>query len=136
MAKVAFGQRPRTPKKRSWLEERLAAYIGTSGLPQPIREFRFTPPRLYRFDFAWPSLGIALEAEGGIWTRGGHTRGAAFADDADKYNLATIQGWRVFRVTERQIRDGSAFPLIQKFLTTDIRYVPSVLTPAEERTRV
>lgn len=129
-AALAFGQAPKH-KKRSWLEERLADYIGSAGLPQPIREFRFAPPRLFRFDFAWPALGIALEAEGGIWIRGAHSRGAGYADDADKYNLAALQGWRVFRVTERQVRDRSAFELVQQILTKDIRYVPSVLTEAQ-----
>lgn len=127
MAKAALGRSPKRPKRRSWLEERIAAHIGSHGLPMPVREFRFAPPRLYRFDFAWPALGIALEAEGGIWMQGGHNRGAAFADDCDKYNLAALNGWRLFRVTERQVRDGSAFPLIDTFLTTTIRYVPSVL---------
>lgn len=132
MAKAQFGQRPRRQKRTSWLEERIAAYITGAGLPVPVRELRFTPPRLFRFDFAWPALGIALEVEGGIWVHGRHSRGAGLADDAEKYNLATMQGWRVFRVTERQVRDGSAFTLVQTFLTTPIRYVSPVLT--DERT--
>lgn len=128
MAKVEFGQHKRPKRKTSWLEDRIAKFIEQEGLPAPAREFRFAPPRLFRFDFCWPDRGVALEAEGGIWTFGRHSRGAGLADDADKYNLAAIHGWRVFRVTERQVRDGSAFPLIRQFLTTEIRYVPSVLT--------
>jgi very-short-patch-repair endonuclease len=127
-AKVFFGQHRR---KRSPLEEQVAAWIGRSGLPQPMREFRFAPPRLYRFDFCWVATGIALEVEGAIWARGRHTTGAGFADDADKYNLATLAGWRVFRITDRQIRDGSAFELIQRMLTTEILYRPSLLAEAQ-----
>lgn len=132
MTPVLFGA-PRTRRpKRSWLEERLALYIGRSGLPQPIREFRFAPPRLFRFDFAWPALGIALEAEGGIWSSGRHTRGAGFVADVEKYNLAQLGGWRVFRVTEREVKDGSAFALVEQMLTREIRYVPTVLTEQTE----
>lgn len=133
MAKAApiFGEKPtRKKKRRSWLEERIAAFIQSAHLPVPVREHRFAPPRQFKFDFCWPALGIALEAEGGIWIQGGHNRGAAYADDCDKYNLAAVNGWRVFRVTERQVRDGSAFTLIQKFLTTEIRYMPTLLMEA------
>lgn len=126
MAKAGLDGRPR--KRRSWLEDRIAAYISSRGLPPPVREFRFAPPRLFRFDFAWPATGLAIEAEGGIWIQGGHNRGVAFADDVDKYNLAALNGWRVFRFTERQVRDQSAFPLIEEILTTEIRYRPTVLT--------
>lgn len=117
-------------KRKSWLEERVAAYLAMSGLPQPTREFRFAPPRLFRFDFAWPALGIALEIQGGIWTRGAHSRGIGLADDCVKLNLAALDGWRVFKVTEREIRNKSAFSLIHMFLTKDLRYVPRVLTEA------
>lgn len=130
MARAEFGRKPTKAKKTSWLEERVASFIEREHLLVPIREFRFSPPRLFRFDFAWPSRGIALEMEGGIWVHGGHNRGAAFADDCEKYNLAHLQGWRVFRLTERQIRDGSAFELVRQMLTTEIRYVPTVLTEA------
>lgn len=125
--KAEFGKPPQRPKRSSWLEERIADFLVERDLPRPVREFRFARPRLYRFDFAWPALGLALELEGGIWIQGGHTRGAAYADDCDKYNLATLNGWRVLRVTDRQIRDRSAFDLLQRALTTEIRYVPSVL---------
>lgn len=133
-AKPAFGdaKAKKRPSRRSWLEERIAAFISSCGLPAPVREFRFAPPRLFRFDFCWPELGIALEAEGGIWIQGGHNRGAAYADDLDKYNLAAINGWRVFRISERQIRDGSAFDLVHRILTQEIHYTPAILAGLTE----
>lgn len=122
-------------RRESWLEERVAQWLGESGLPQPIREFRFAPPRLFRFDFCWPAKGIALECEGGIWAYGRHTRGSGFVADVEKYNLATMLGWRMFRVTEREVKDGSAWDLLHEALTTTIRYAPEVLVPErEERT--
>ena len=68
-------------------------------LPAPEREYRFAPPRLWRFDFAWPTQFVAVELEGGKWTKGRHTRPKGFQADCEKYNAAAIAGWRVLRYT-------------------------------------
>jgi len=65
----------------------------------PLREYRFAPPRRFRFDFAWPVQRVAVELEGGIWSRGRHVRGKGYETDCEKYNLAAKRGWRVFRFT-------------------------------------
>lgn len=72
------------------------------GLPVPEKEFRFAPPRKWRFDFAWPAQKVAAEVEGGIWVRGRHTRGKGFLNDMEKYNEAGRLGWRVFRFSVQQ----------------------------------
>lgn len=77
-------------------------------LPEPVREHRFMLSRRYRFDAAWPDKKIAVELEGGIWTRGAHVRGKHFESDARKYNFATLAGWKVFRFTAGMIRSGEA----------------------------
>lgn len=69
------------------------------GLPAPVREHRFHPDRKWRFDYAWPAVKVALEVEGGIWTRGRHTRPKGFLADIEKYNAAAVMGWRVLRCT-------------------------------------
>jgi very-short-patch-repair endonuclease len=69
------------------------------GLETPQAEFRFHPVRLWRFDFAWPALKIALEVDGGAWSGGRHTRGKGFIADQDKTNAAMSLGWAVFRTT-------------------------------------
>ena len=68
-------------------------------------EHQFAPPRRWRFDFAWPAQKVAVEMEGGIWTRGAHTRGKHFRSDAEKYNAATIAGWRVLRYTTNDLHE-------------------------------
>lgn len=55
-------------------------------------------PRRFRFDFAWPKRKVAIEIEGGIFMRGRHVRPSGFINDATKYNAATLQGWRVYRI--------------------------------------
>lgn len=56
-------------------------------------------PRLFRFDFAIPNMKIAIEFEGGTFTRGAHNRGDIYFSDCQKYNLAASQGWRILRFT-------------------------------------
>lgn len=69
------------------------------GIPRPTPEYRFDSVRRFRFDWAWPDRKVALEVDGGVWTRGRHTRGAGFIRDQHKMNLAASQGWKVFRCT-------------------------------------
>lgn len=76
------------------------------GLPDPTPEYRFHPKRKWRFDYAWLSYRVAVEIEGGIWTGGRHTRGLGFMKDMEKYNAAAALGWRIFRFTPKELRDG------------------------------
>ena len=78
------------------------------GLSGAVLEYRFAPPRRWRFDIAWPDIRIALEQDGGIWTRGRHSRGAGQLADMEKLNEAARLGWRVGRFTPAQVRDGTA----------------------------
>ena len=101
---------------KSDLEETLAGQIRLLGLEEPEREYRFAPGRRFRFDFCWPERFLACEVEGGTWVHGRHTTGAGFEKDAEKYNLATILGWRVLRVTGNMVRDGRAVALVEEAL--------------------
>jgi len=100
----------------SLLESILESEIVGAGLPQPEREFRFHPVRRWRFDFAWPALRLAVEIEGGAWVRGRHTRGPGFSGDCEKYNAATLGGWKILRFTPDAIRDGRALGVIREAL--------------------
>lgn len=65
------------------------------GLPRAVAEHRFYPARKWRFDYAWVAARIAIEVQGGIWTGGRHTRGAALVKEWEKLNTAAARGWRV-----------------------------------------
>jgi len=67
-----------------------------------IPEYKFHPARKWRFDYAIPKYMIAIEVEGGVWNNGRHTRGAGYIKDMEKYNEATILGWRILRYTPQQ----------------------------------
>ena len=64
-----------------------------------VKEYKFHPTRRWRFDYAIPEHKIALEVEGGVWTGGRHTSPKGFLGDIEKYNTATLMGWRGFRTT-------------------------------------
>lgn len=91
---------------RSRLEEVFAQMLDKMGIVYE-REYRFHPVRRWRFDFAIPEEKIAIEIEGGVWTRGRHTRGAGYTADLEKYNTATVMGWRVLRYSS--VKDIAMF---------------------------
>ena len=128
-------RRPRQKRRgspQSHLEDRLARWIEREGLPRSVQQFRFAAPdRQWRFDFAWPELGIAVEIEGGEFVHGRHNRGGALTLDAEKYNAAAQRGWFVFRVTTKMFGTGEAFETVKRALTQRIAYVPTVLTGLE-----
>lgn len=60
----------------------------------------------YRFDYAIPSIKIAFEIEGGIYIYGRHNSPVGYTEDIIKYNLATLEGWKVYRFTTEMLRKG------------------------------
>jgi hypothetical protein len=81
-------------------EEEFALLLQEEGFPEPVAQYRFDPRRRWRFDFAWPKCHVAVELEGGSWTRGGHrSPGPEEAwKDCEKLNKAQIMGWIVLRL--------------------------------------
>jgi len=99
-------------------EELLMLQIRLHKLPAPTREYRFCNRR-WRFDFAWPGLDqmVAIEVEGGIWSKGRHTRGCGFEADASKYNQAALDGWKVGRFTTGMVERMEAIAWLRKALS-------------------
>lgn len=100
--------------KQSQLELLLAAQMEQAGVQGAETEWRFHPSRKWRFDFAFPHMipPLAIECEGGTWSRGRHVRGKGFEGDLEKYNAAALLGWRVLRFTGDQVRDERAIEVI------------------------
>lgn len=101
-----------------------------AGLPVPLAEYQFakclTPtelravgqekPRKWALDFAFLEHRIALEVEGGYAIGGRHTSAKGFLADAEKYNTLALLGWRLLRVTPRDVKSGAALTLVQRAL--------------------
>lgn len=96
--------------------EILDVQLELNKLPAPVREHRFHPKRLWRFDWAWPQWKVAVECEGGLWVGGRHNRATGYINDMEKYNAASLLGWRIFRYTPQQIRHGQAISVLQQVL--------------------
>lgn len=75
----------------------LAELLRSNGIEGFVPEYRFDKERRWRFDLAFPEHKLAVEIEGGIWISGRHTRAMGYEGDCEKYNAATLQGWRVLR---------------------------------------
>ena len=69
-------------------------------------EYRFSPPRRYRWDFCHLESKVAIEIQGGVWMRrSGHSGGTGLVKDYEKLCLAAAEGWRVFLLADRMITD-------------------------------
>ena len=112
-------KRKRTTKRqvrpRITAEDRIAAAFEQAGLAF-VREHKFHPTRKWRADFlvgCWPNH-VLIEYEGGVWSRGRHTRGAGYAADCEKYREAVKLGFRVMRYTSQDLKDGGEFRIAQE----------------------
>lgn len=68
--------------------------------PTPETEYQFAPGRKSKFDLAWPAKKVAVECEGYV-----HRTESRFHSDVEKYNTATLLGWKVYRCTSRILKE-------------------------------
>lgn len=127
---------PRKPARASKPDypELLTKQVCMVSLPPPVRELRFAAEsvggvgkgirsrlaesglRDWRFDLAWPAQLLAVEVDGGGFVNGGHSRGAHMESDCAKISTAVSMGWRVMRVTPRQVKNGEALRWVESAL--------------------
>lgn len=87
-------------------EALLAWQIRVSNLPTPERNYKAIKGRKLEFDFSWPAYKLAIEVQGGVWKKGGHSSGVGINRDCEKSCLAQLAGWRLLPVTPEMIRSG------------------------------
>jgi hypothetical protein len=108
------------PKALSPGEEQFALLCRVHFHPvnQPEREYCFHLTRRWRFDFAWPDKKIGVEIEGvGRFTFGRHQQKEGYAKDLEKYNAATLAGWRVLRFTTEMVFAGGVIDDVEALLS-------------------
>lgn len=85
--------------KQSTLEVAFLTYWRQFGTrAQPIQQFKFCPSRKWRADFCFRRRMVIVELDGGVYTRGRHTRPAGYMADAEKLNAAAALGYAVLRI--------------------------------------
>lgn len=85
-------------------EECLAAALEADPVPgwDLVTQYRFHPQRKWSFDFAFPSQKLAVEVDGQR-----HRTYAGVRNDCEKFNTATLLGWRVLRFPSDQWRKAA-----------------------------
>jgi very-short-patch-repair endonuclease len=81
---------------RSELEERFLAVLAREALPRPEVNAALGA---YEVDFLWRQAGVVVELDG----RAAHATAAAFERDRERDRVLQAAGWRVVRVTWRQL---------------------------------
>jgi very-short-patch-repair endonuclease len=67
--------------------------------------FIWDKQRRWRLDAAIPAMKIAIEIEGGVYTKGRHTNPMGFMKDMEKYNTLAAMGWRLIRCGGHNIEE-------------------------------
>lgn len=89
----------------------LEAYLKTFGI-KLLKEYKFIPNRKYKADYAILEWKLLIEIEGGIYTRQAHGSISGIKRDIEKYNLATIHGWKILRIISDQFNKTQGIDLI------------------------
>jgi very-short-patch-repair endonuclease len=112
--------------RKSALEEQFDIQLKAACNHRFIREYRFASPRRYRVDFAFVGLKVAVEVEGGTWSRGKsrHTTGAGFQKDCEKYNLLAEKGWLLVRGDSAMVKDGRLLEWVNRVCETAYKAIP------------
>jgi Protein of unknown function (DUF559) len=89
---------------REKLEERFAAVLEGSDLPRPRRNADLAVRgRIIEADCLWAEQRVIVELDG----RAAHGTRRAFERDRERDRLLQVDGWRVVRITWRQLRDDA-----------------------------
>ena len=103
----------------SELEDVFAAQLDAVGLDGYVREYQAIPGRRFRFDFCWVKERLAVEIQGGTYSRGAHARPLGIKRDYEKGNLAIKYGWRVLQFDADMVKSGQALDFTEKMLRGD-----------------
>lgn len=103
----------------SELEDTFAMQLDAVGLDGYVREYQAIPGRRFRFDFCWVKERLAVEIQGGTYSRGAHARPLGIKRDYEKGNLAVQFGWKVLQFDADMVKSGQALEFTEKMLRGD-----------------
>jgi very-short-patch-repair endonuclease len=87
----------------SWLEDRFLPFLADRAIPLPQTNISLEAQgKRYRVDCFWPAAGLVAELDG----RDCHVRELAFEADRERDGNLLAAGYRVLRVTRRQLEEA------------------------------
>ena len=89
---------PILPRKKTQLEDPFAQWLVFKNI-KFVRQFRPFKERRFSCDFLLSDYNVIIEIEGGQWINGRHQRGTGYKNDIEKYNLITLSGYKIVRLT-------------------------------------
>lgn len=102
-----------TVKKDSPIELIFAQQLKVLDFNMYERNYKFCKPRKFELDFAWPVLKIAVEVQGMV-----HRIKERYQQDTEKMFFEHLFGWRVLRVTGKDIKSGRAAAWLTTIMET------------------
>ncbi len=100
------------------LEARFLALVRSAGLPEPVPQFDSGDGAGWvgRVDFAYPALRLLVELD----SRRHHSAKLDFESDRERDNRLVAAGWRVIRITWRQVtaRPAEVVDLLRRTCVT------------------
>ena len=110
--------RVRPPEARSdpqHYSRLLSHQLRLLSLPAPVAEYPFAKHegRKWRLDLAYPSNDppLAIEVDGAV-----HRIKGRFDRDMEKHQALVRLGWKLLRVSNKQVRNGQAVELVRALL--------------------
>jgi very-short-patch-repair endonuclease len=89
---------PILPRKKTQLEDPFAQWLVFKNI-KFVRQFKPFKERRFACDFYLPDYNVIIEVEGGQWINGRHQRGNGYKNDIEKYNMITLAGYKILRLT-------------------------------------
>lgn len=90
--------------------------LANAGIPAPVAEVKFHDTRKWRLDFAYPDAMVAIEYQGGNFSRGkgGHSSIAGLMRDYEKFTEASLLGWTLILIDAASVRSGQAVEWVRR----------------------
>lgn len=92
-------------KQKEYIDSMLRVLKLQGKINDYVKEHKFLNNRKFRMDWAIPEYKICIEYEGIFSTKSGHRTITGVLSDIEKYNLATMDGWKVLRYTAKNYEE-------------------------------
>lgn len=107
-------------RNKTDLADTLHVQLRAMRLPAGMREYQaLAPARKFRCDLAWPDRKLFVEVDGGELMQGRHNRAGGMASDCEKLCLLTLAGWKCFRFTGQQVKNGFALDILMRYFAQE-----------------